>query len=369
MNLPNHMRDHLLDFYKGIAITIVVLGHTYQHFYPDTFFNEIGYKLIGAMQMPFFVFLSGATAAIWIGAYDLRKPLQAVEKYFFKRVGTSAFRLLLPFCSWTVIGFLVGHWSDANMHELWGAFQRHFWIVFHDPMYSLWFLLCIFYCILGWCLIQMFLAVPVKLIKPVNQVLDRCNLEAQIWIQLAFSFFLWILFRKINPRIFGTWFFDDYFFYFILGVAFYAAIQINKKHLDSLEKKLFSSKLAWLPYVVFALLAPFWALTADNNLEPYAFDYHGKGYANLLYRFVVATAGIYATLDISRRIYFLNHERTNAAIAYLGKMSLGIYAMHTYFLNLYPPVIAPLLISVGASFLILQIPVLREMFLGERGKV
>lgn len=365
--MPNTKRDNLLDFYKGIAITIVVLGHTYQSiFYPDTFATELGYRFIGAMQMPFFVFLSGVTAAIWIGSYDLSRPLQETTKWMMRRVKASAFRLLLPFCSWALIAFLLNHRSETTFPALWSAFQSQFRLIFHDPMYALWFLLCIFYCILAWCLIQMGLAISIALIKPVNHFWKTCSPKAQVLAQVLCSLFLWFLFRKINPRIFGSWFLDDYFFYFILGIAFHAALQKNEDRLNPFAEKLFSLKLSWLFYIAFLMLAPFWALTADNNLEPYAFDYHGKSYVNALYRFIVATSGIYVALDISRKIYFLNRVSLNQGFAYLGKMSLGIYALHTYFLHIYPPVLAPLLLSVGMSFIILQIPLLRGMLLGEK---
>jgi fucose 4-O-acetylase-like acetyltransferase len=367
--LPNKKRDNLLDFYKGIAITIVVLGHTCQYlFYPITFANELGYRFIGAMQMPFFVFLSGATAAIWIGAYDLRSSIGEVVSYFFGRIKASAFRLLSPFFAWTLIGFLIDHRSEKGATEFWLAFQSHFLMVFHDPMYSLWFLLCIFYCIFGWCLIQILLAALIKILKPIGLLRDILNTRNQVWIQVIFSFFMWIIFRKINPRIFGTWFVDDYFFYFILGVVFHTAFQVNKNQFDRLARNLFSIKVSWLPYSVFALLAPLWSLTADDNLDPYSFVFHGKAYVNLLYRFTVAVAGIYVALDISRSLYFLKRSRINDCIAYIGKMSLGIYALHTYFLNVFPPVIGPLVISVIIAFAILQIPLLRGPLLGERRK-
>lgn len=78
--------------------------------------------------------------------------------------------------------------------------------------------------------------------------------------------------------------------------------------------------------------------------------------------------GIYVALDISKRIYSLNAQWINKSVAYLGKMSIGIYALHNYFLSLNPPVLAPLLVSVGISYFILQVPYLRNILLGESVK-
>ena len=49
-----------------------------------------------------------------------------------------------------------------------------------------------------------------------------------------------------------------------------------------------------------------------------------------------------------------------------GQLSLGIYALHYFFLAYSLKVIAPLLISIGLAYGINKIPVLRTVLLGER---
>lgn len=238
------MRDELLDFYKGIAISIVVLGHTYQNiFSPGTFLNETGFRFIGAMQMPFFVFLSGATASIWIGKYNSFIPTNELIKLCVDRVRSASFRLLLPFLSWTLIGFAINFRHNIDL--------EYFKMVFRDPMYSLWFLLCIFYCIFTWSLMQVILAFFLKLSKDFEITKGYKEKLLGIWGQILFIFIFWEVIKNYIPRIFGTWFLIEYFTYFILGVAFYAALKSNNRLLNKILQTLFSLRFGWIIYIGF----------------------------------------------------------------------------------------------------------------------
>ena len=244
------MRDELLDFYKGIAIAIVVLGHTYQNiFSPGTFLNEAGFRFIGAMQMPFFVFLSGATASIWIGKYNSTMSVYELIKFCIGRVRSASFRLLVPFLSWTLIGFAINLRHNIDL--------EYFKMVFRDPMYSLWFLLCIFYCILTWSLMQSILAFFLKLSEGFEITNRNKEKVLGIWGQILFIFIFWELIKNYIPRIFGTWFLIEYFAYFILGVAFYAALKSDKRLLNKILQTLFSLRFGWIIYIGFLVLAPY----------------------------------------------------------------------------------------------------------------
>jgi uncharacterized membrane protein HdeD (DUF308 family) len=68
--------------------------------------------------------------------------------------------------------------------------------------------------------------------------------------------------------------------------------------------------------------------------------------------------------------YFSNRPNwiISKVLAYCGVLSLGIYAIHFYFLPYKPPVIAPLIISVLITLVIQKIPILRVVLLGESAK-
>ena len=58
-------RDQFLDIAKGIAIILVILGHTFQGF-GENFDYLVGYRVIYSFHMPLFIFISGMVFAIVI---------------------------------------------------------------------------------------------------------------------------------------------------------------------------------------------------------------------------------------------------------------------------------------------------------------
>lgn len=102
-------RDKTVDFLKGIAILLVVIGH----FNPV---KQVG-NFIYSFHMPLFFFLSGIT--FW---YSFGKKLnrenskKLISEVLMKRV----FSLCLPYVSWSVIRF--GFWGDSvseSFDRLW----------------------------------------------------------------------------------------------------------------------------------------------------------------------------------------------------------------------------------------------------------
>lgn len=56
------VRDKTYDFYRGILIFLVTIGHCIQCYYIEmggNFYNNILFKIIYSFHMPAFMFLSG----------------------------------------------------------------------------------------------------------------------------------------------------------------------------------------------------------------------------------------------------------------------------------------------------------------------
>jgi hypothetical protein len=66
----------------------------------------------------------------------------------------------------------------------------------------------------------------------------------------------------------------------------------------------------------------------------------------------VAFAGTLAFIDLVRLFVDKTAALVTRAVAFVGKRSLDIYAIHFYFLAHFPPVIAPIAISLGVSLLL-----------------
>ena len=71
-------RNIYIDFVKGIAIVLVVLGHCIQYgsghvyLFEEEFFNNSLYKLIYSFHMPLFILISGFLFAYSCEKYNIK---------------------------------------------------------------------------------------------------------------------------------------------------------------------------------------------------------------------------------------------------------------------------------------------------------
>ena len=83
-------RDLTLDYAKGFAIVLIVLGHLY--FFADRHVDSWVYTVCNTVQIPVFMYISGLLAHRSIDRYGFRKL-----------VANRAVRLLLPLLSFYII--------------------------------------------------------------------------------------------------------------------------------------------------------------------------------------------------------------------------------------------------------------------------
>lgn len=332
---------------KGFAIILVVLGHTIQNSNVN-FDDAIGFRFIYSFHMPLFVFLAGAAASFWVSI--ITSPRNTVEftYSFVKRICRSSIQLLLPFATWTVVAFIA--------HPNTETFPEYLKKVFLQPDYSLWFLPCIFWCIVYICIFYAALFAAKKTLY-VARLQKLSEYLSTPFIQFILALLAWNWIRTKLPNEYGlvfvNWQSGGLFFYFLLG-------------LFSLEglAKLQNPWLRSLPYIAFALLAWFWHRTEPNNLISSAPEFLKNSWIFHYYVYMVAIAGALAFLDLSKIILAMNFKRVNTFMCLLGEASLGIYALHYYFISMQPKVIGAILISFIIYQLISITPFLRTIFLG-----
>lgn len=125
-------RNVNVDYIKGIAILLVVLGHTMTTSTVNSE-NSILFNFLWSLQMPLFFLVSG-----YLTKYS--KPIAGIgefEKFSKKRtVG-----YLIPFAVWTfaVRGLIFGQYSFFNIKNLAFNMDNGYWFLF-----SLW-TICIVY--------------------------------------------------------------------------------------------------------------------------------------------------------------------------------------------------------------------------------
>ena len=111
-------RDLTLDYAKGFAIVLIVLGHLY--FFADRHVDSWVYTVCNTVQIPVFMYISGLLAHRSIDRYGFRKL-----------VANRAVRLLLPLLSFYIIKSIG---TPSNFVDIPLTEYKH----------SLWFLIVLF---------------------------------------------------------------------------------------------------------------------------------------------------------------------------------------------------------------------------------
>jgi fucose 4-O-acetylase-like acetyltransferase len=341
-------RDSFLDCAKGIAIILVVIGHTFQGLSAD-FDNLVGFRVIYSFHMPLFAFLAGAAARFWIERFDYEQGFSQAAMVSYLRIRRSAVYLLLPFVSWTVIGYFL-----VQTDESFGIFMLD---VFKHNDRSLWFLPSIFWC-------NLYVSVYLAFAAAVRAIAKRTVLEsylkrlALVPIQMAFVICIWSQLRVWLPTDYGlnfvNYFHGGLFLFFALGAAGF--------------KSFVRLEAAWMraiPYVAFIALVPFWHRTMPHNLVPNAPGFLMINWVLKNYALIVAASGTLAVVDMVRVMTSMNVKSVNAVVTYLGSASLAIYAIHFHMLGRGPIIIGPLMLSVALYFVLSRIPGVGKVLFGK----
>ena len=105
-------RDLALDYAKGFAIVLIVLGHLY--FFSDRHVDSWVFTICNTIQIPVFMYISGLLAH------------RSIDRYGFRQlVANRAIRLLLPLLSFYIIKGIGLHSKFVNIplseykHGLW----------------------------------------------------------------------------------------------------------------------------------------------------------------------------------------------------------------------------------------------------------
>ena len=338
-------RDQFLDIAKGLAIILVVAGHVIQGS-SEKFDDLFWFRVIYSFHMPLFVFLSGSVAAIVFSPENVKAGVYSAINQAKTRIGKAAIRLLIPFISWCVVNQLIYHHSDSVFSAVALAFRR--------PDTALWFLLAIFYCITLSSIFDIaftFLHRTLKRLK-MNKVSDWI---ADGKIQIVLMVIIWWAIREHTPRGAGFSLIRPYFIYYILGIGFY--------------RYLYPKLELWkyLPaIVIFIALIPFWDRTTVNHILPLQELRFIPEQLIYFYSGVVALSGSFVMIGLAKGITNSKTIWIKRFLILSGQLSLGIYAIHYFFLSYSPKVLLPLLVSLGIAYMLSKTPILRTVFLGEK---
>lgn len=334
-------REYNIDFFRGIAIILVVLGHSIQYgngseyLSSGAFFNNIVFKAIYSFHMPLFMLLSGYLV------------LYTVERYNVKRfIGNRIKRILTPILSWGIIVYFVKEISSSQQ------------ISFHM------LLSCIRYCVeSNWFLwAVLFCSVIVYFVAH--------YFGDSIWIYAGIFVLFFFLPDDLN--------FDLYKFVYPFFVFSYL---FHKRYNKLLFKK---------TYIVPILFFVFLILFKYYSIEDYIYVSGFSIFNNVdvtrqiginLFRMVIGFAGSYLLLEIADWIYSrYQFSKVVNGIMKIGMQSIGIYLIsgiivqeillrfgqqYNLLLNIIEAFLI-LLISYGISVVLSKHKILNKLFLGGR---
>lgn len=340
-NVSSLKRNDLLDVSRGVAIILVVIGHTFQSLLQE--YNSFyGFRLIYSFHMPFFTLLSGASASFWISKIDFSNPLKENFVLLFSRIKKSTFHLVIPYISWCIIGYIIGH-TQYN-------FVKYVIKVINNPDYGLWFLLMVFWCICFTCIYTFLISLVYKKVNINKKTNNK-------YIIIIGSFLIWLVLRRFLPSSFGIYFMNNFhnglYLYFLSGALFFNHISKIK----SIKKRI-------IPYLIFIPLSTIWDTTGPYKISDNAsflLDHHWIAQS---YSLIVAFMGSLVFIDISKIVLSFKIQIITKICTTLGKKSLAIYAIHFYFLTYKPYVIAPIILSLLIYYIISNIKPLKVLIFG-----
>jgi fucose 4-O-acetylase-like acetyltransferase len=318
-------RDPFLDCLKGFAIGTVVLGHTFQGATPD-FDHYLPFRLVYSFHMPMFMFITGMTASL-----GFSKRLNAAPDLpqYVSELRSKALRLVVPFVFWAAIKYFLTNPEGYNPAT---------WIlhVLQVPDVGLWFLWILFQCSCVLALVNIGIQYAYR-----SLATTKPNGGSDLGALYLILILAWPISSALIhalPSALGLGMSKAYFIYFFLGFVFHIVRP------DGLP-----NAIRWIPYLIFIALAPFWYRT---EISPVVSMFPKSGFANVEYEKIVAFAGTLAFVDLVRLFTNSAPAFLTRPVAFTGKRSLDIYALHFYFLAYFPPVIAPIAISLAGSFVL-----------------
>lgn len=333
-------RELCLDFARGFAILLVVVGHAIQASSSD-FDNNYFFRLIYAFHMPLFFFLSGAVYSL---KYDIFLTPEVKGFHISNALLKAAQRLLIPFVCWTILsGILIKIRGEG--------FFQYITNTLYSPDYSLWFLLTLFWCrsIEVLCNWGMSLGSLHNKIEQQSQIVS-CFFAALVYGIVCIALFM------THIKFLGIPYIYKFFPFYISGLLGY-------KYLKSL---IFDKKIIFLSIVVFMSLTPYWYRTRTGLIEVFFSQYIYTSLVSVLFYYIVAFAGIIffmAAIEKYTEHHFVFFDK---GIRYCSAASLGIYSVHQHLLHFPPPFLGTLLTSILFVHVARKKHLTKRLLLGER---
>jgi fucose 4-O-acetylase-like acetyltransferase len=280
-------RNELIDFLKGYAILLVVLGHCIQRTLPQSFDVHPLFRVIYSFHMPLFMFLSGYVAYF---------SFSGKTQQLLSRMQT----LMIPFFSWFILFFFM-YYANVSFD----LFFEKLVELLKNPDRGLWFL---------WTLSFNYLLLFISL---------RISKNHTLIPMLIFFLMINVINIFVHP-VAGMASLGWHLLFFSAGYG------LKKFDLD--KKKAFVIT-GHISLIIFPVLVIFWNRSSSVQLS--ILIKNGNGWMSLLkyfYGLIVPFSGILFSFAIAQWILQMSFIKN--LFSYLGRISLEIYYTHSFFFSL-----------------------------------
>lgn len=287
--LTNKKRVEYIDNIKGIAIFLVVWGHTIQNMgKEDEFWNNPIFYFICSFHMPLFMLLSG----YFFNKISIHNLPLLIKKKFRQ--------LILPCFGWSIIVVLLNILFTSNNNSQYNLFEV-LKDIFYETGTRFWFLRSVFIC-------YILTALSMRTLK-------------KDWIAFIVSFILFLMLSD-NLRLAL-----DKFMYPFFWVGYFM-----HKYKDYIEK--YRNQILCLSFSIFVFMLLFWkkdyyiyitgmSFYYIDNMELFAYHLFER-ISIITYRYLIGLSGSISVFLFIRT--YLNNQ--NKLLSEIGKKTLGIYVIH-----------------------------------------
>ena len=292
------LRSNYLDFVKGVAIILVVLGHNIQFGSAiginDGFYENSLFRLIYSFHMPLFMVVSGYLFYFTSDKYT-----------FIENIKSRFTRFVVPIVSWTILNHLVRCMISGTLIPL----------GLTSFLYSIWFLWAIFWCSLAVLFVRRW---------------GNDNIGIYLFLGIVLLFV---------PNVFFSNLYVYMYPYFVVGYLW------NKYSKTNLITWMKPRKLLIIIVVGILLYIPLYL-----NFSQHCFIYktgtciflnHSVCFSQIIidfYRYAIGFVGVAIVLMLIKYVFILWDNRSvfrkiASVIEQLGRQSLGIYIISDYLFN------------------------------------
>lgn len=298
LNKRANERNSVFDIARGIAILLVVLGHSIQNNKTD-FDNCLLFEIIYSFHMPLFMFISGCVCFYQEDKID---KVEWLKKRFFS--------LMVPFIVWIFVPYIF----FSHTFPI-ATIKAYIINIIKSPDCGKWFLYVLF---------------VLNLLLFLSKKISNC-LHVNILVPIVL-FYLFISFILNFFCYCGIGLIKWHYIFFFSG--FLIMKLKNKFTLFFTYKRIYAILIVFSLY--FIIFSRFWRRTESPIFVEYTiFNNIPKGYGIktlilLSYKYLIPFGGISLILCFSKLISLFSVRKI---FDYLGCITLEIYVLHNMFFN------------------------------------